>query len=539
MEKMDTARLGWNLGPEVVPTFGMWEASRAGVALPGNPFLDDRLTLDLTGPDGGAWEITGFCDAEDGSVDRVRFMPLVAGTYRGTLTWAHGGETHSQAVSLTAVDGGAPGLVQAEGEAFVFSGSGEPFVWNSTTAYMLPGLREDLALVALDRLAAHGINRIRMSLSPSRQADGGRWFEPQVTEREDFTFRYSPWPDAAPESQAEPQFDPERFNVALWQKYERLVVAAGERGIQVQVVFFTDAQEPMNYPFDRALEGTDPNETRYFRYGVARLAAYANVEWCVTNEWALYRSDAWVEIRGVELASWDPYGHLLSVHGHGHFPFLASPWCTHALYQVWDEHGSAAWVHDRRADQAVAGVSKPIVNEEFGYEDHYALTWGEGRQPPSRDAASRVRQAWEIMMAGGWCTTGESAKPGAGGWINGLNYGESALLTGHRHLMEFTRALEPLRSKPELGRVSGHAMCRSIPGELYAVYVFGGGSSVLKLDAEAAYDVDAFDPRTGEWTPLVRGEVLIRDPYAGPGWVAPAVPYGETRAFLVRASGRA
>lgn len=502
---------------------------------PGNPFTDCLLKLTVTAPDGREFQIDGFCDAVDGSVFAVRYLPMTAGRHHLAFEFRTLDEVQTWRDDLAVADHGASGIVQAREEQFVYSASGDPFLWNSTTTYLLPGLAPPLAIKALDRLADHGINRIRVSLTATRQADGGRWFEPQVKERSDFTFRYGPWPDANPDSVTEPQWDLARFNVDYWHRFEAILAHAQHRGIQVQVIFYTDAQEPQNYPFDRSLIGDDSDELRYFDTAVARLAAFANVEWCITNEWALYRPDAWVEVMGQRLALKDPYGHLLSVHGHGHFPFLASPWSTHALYQVWDEHGGYDWTQARRRDQEALGVTKPIVNEEFGYEDHYAGPWGESRRPPARNVETRARLAWEIAMAGGWCTTGESAASGLGGWINGLNEGDSTLFRRHQYLQMFLARIDLARAHPEAGRVSGHAYCRSIPGELYAVYLYGGGTTVLKLDTPGRWDVTEFDPATGMWTPLVSAQALVRDASAGPGWVSPFVPFGDTRAYLIQA----
>ena len=118
------------------------------------------------------------------------------------------------------------------------------------------------------------------------------------------------------------------YDYSYWAKFERILLHARELGIIVQVVFFTDAQEAQNYPFNDLPEA----ELRYYDYALARLGALSNVEWCVTNEWALFKPNEWVEEIGQYLADHDPYDHILSVHGHGHFPFKHSSWCTHDIY---------------------------------------------------------------------------------------------------------------------------------------------------------------------------------------------------------------
>lgn len=482
----------------------------------------------VTDPSGRELRLSAFQDAEDGTTARTRIMPTGQGQHHVGVKLR--GQVVGEA-TFHAQDEGRKGVLRARDDSFVWSGTGEPFFWNATTSYLLAGLEESVAKRAIDRLAEYGVNRLRVALCPTRQKDGGRWMEAQVTEREDFTFCYGPWVAGNPSDPLDPQYDVEHFDLDHWRKFERLVDHARLRDVVVQVIFFVDAQEPQNYPFDRDKLGDDPWEQRYYEYAVARLAGFSNVEWCITNEWALFRPDEWVEAVGAHLRQADPYGHLISVHGHGHFPFAQSDWCTHQLYQVWDEHGAHDWALARRAEQATV---KPIVNDEFGYEDHYSYPWGEGRVYPARNAESRARLAWEMVMGGVWPTTGETAKSGDGGWINGWVDGPSNVFELHAHLLAFFQAFEWWKTQPHDELVSGHAYCRAEVGRQYAVYVYGGGSCSLMLPPGGKWSVESFDPATGAWARLKDDAPLERQP-GWPGYVCPHVPFGETRAFLVRA----
>jgi hypothetical protein len=117
-------------------------------------------------------------------------------------------------------------------------------------------------------------------------------------------------------------------------------------------------------------------EQLYYRYTCARLASFANLMWDVTNEYQLFRDEAWVNRMGAFLKECDPYDRLASVHGHGKFPFRASRWADFAMYQSWDEHGGYRFMLKNRREQAAAGRPMPQVNEEYGYEDHYPYPWG-------------------------------------------------------------------------------------------------------------------------------------------------------------------
>ena len=65
----------------------------ASVATPDvrNPFTDAALTGTLETADGSRhWNVEGFADSNDGSVYRIRFMPIVAGDLKYTITYSQG-----------------------------------------------------------------------------------------------------------------------------------------------------------------------------------------------------------------------------------------------------------------------------------------------------------------------------------------------------------------------------------------------------------------------------------------------------------------
>jgi hypothetical protein len=470
--------------PAEAPIFGVFEAT-IEIGLPiEDPFRRVSLQVEATLPSGRLLKIDGFCDSADGSVFRFRIMPTEIGDVRFSATWRIDEQEATFEGAFRAVQSSSHGMLEVNPDRphhFRWSHSHAPFFWNATTCYMLAGLEPSLARSALERLHSYEINRIRVSLSPSRQKDGGRWSEAQVKPRDGFTFFYGPWPSLYPDQHENPGWDVTRFQVAYWRTYESLLKLAGELGINVQVVFFTDAQEAPNYPFPRDQFGDNEDERRYYRYAVARLACFSNVEWCVTNEWRLFRPDEWVEEIGAYLAELDPYGHLTSVHGHEVFPFRASPWVTHALYQLWDEGGGYAGMSAQREAQDATGFPKPVINDEFGYEDHeptYA-----GATPTSRDWKSRLRIAWEIAMAGCYCTTGESPRDGVGGWINGLCVKPSPMLEGHLVLKRFFQSFDwqALTPDPSLGE---GCYVLSEKNAQYVVFFPAGADATVKFDVE-------------------------------------------------------
>lgn len=89
---------------------------------------------------------------------------------------------------------------------------------------------------------------------------------------------------------------------------------------------------------------------------------------------------------GTLVKQYDPYDHLVSIHGHVDFRFQKSPWVDFAMYQKWDERGGYHYMLCNRRMQEQTGRIIPQVNEEYGYESHYPTRWGGNRRPPARIA---------------------------------------------------------------------------------------------------------------------------------------------------------
>jgi hypothetical protein len=479
--------------------------------LPANPFTDVEVRGTFARVGDVATAVDGFCDSDDGSVHRIRFMPHQAGACVYTVTYRHGNTLATHSGQFKTQDAGRGGLIQVDPAYpfhFIYSGTREHYFYNSTTAYALAGLREDVMLNAIDRLGALGVNRMRCAVYGARVPSGETWWEP-VYNSDEFQFLMNPWPAKNPDSVDDPGFDVSRFNVAHWQKFEALLKRAREYGIQVSVIFYVDGQRPPTmYPFRES--GGGPDEQRYYRYAAARFAAFSNVMWDVSNEYRLFRDEAWAEAMGTFLKSCDPYGHLMTVHGHSDFRFRASAWADYALFQSWDEHGGYAFMLKNRAEQLATGRPMPQVNEEYGYEDHYPQGWGEARNKPARSADNRRKLAWEMTMAGCYQTTGEYAGNGLGGWVNGRGDDSMTMLHGYARMMEFFTAFEWWKLEPRPDLADG-AMCLAEPGERYVAYLPQGGSVTLSLNGRA-FIARWFNPRTGDYTTAIN---------EGKTWAAP------------------
>lgn len=474
-----------------------------------DPFRAVSVTGTFGRPGEEPRQIIGFCDTQDGSVHRIRFMPVVPGEYDYTISVQWPGGDASTSGTFEAVNAGRKGLLTVDPEHlyhFLWSGSREHFFWNATTAYFMAGCSDAVIADSIDRLAGKQVNRIRTALNSCRVAGGEAWKE-AVYPNEDFTFVYGPWLAARPEAVGDPGWDVTRFDVAFWQKYERLIVRARERDMVVSVIFFIDGYRPGAYPFDMTKTsehyGLDEDEVRYYQYAAARLAAYSNVEWCITNEWHIFRPKTWVRAIGARLSKMDPYGHLMSVHGDEEFSFRVDPWAEpfadFAAYQAWDAGGGYEYMMENRRLTARSKRLIPQVNEEYCYEGHTP----DGLAPPKRSADSRRRIAWEISMAGCYQTTGESTKNGLGGWLNGRGDDSMTMLDLYAHMKGFFESFPWWRLEPRPDLAQG-AMCLAEEGVRYIVYfpVYfpDGGTPVPEITRpRGEYTRRWFNPRCGTY----------------------------------------
>ena len=470
-----------------------------------NPFTEVTVEGAFAPKGGKPLAVDGFCDLADGRTFRIRFMPSQPGAYEYTVKYREGGFEKTHQGVFEATEGKRKGVVRVDPEFpwhFQWEGSKERYFWNGTTTYWLAGWDDETIRQAIDRLDRLKVTRVRAALN-GRVQDGRAWFE-NVFPTDKFSFRLEPWVAKDTANLKQPGFDVTRFNVAFWQKYERLLRQAWTKDMVVSVIFYVDGARPGVDPFGKTNMG-GADEQRYYRYAVARLGAFANVMWDVANEYRHFREDAWAEKMGAFVKHCDPYDHLTSTHGHGDFHFRQSPWADFAMYQSWDEWGGYDFMLKNRQEQEKTGRIMPQVNEEYGYEDHYPQGWGENRKAPARSAETRARLAWEIYLAGGYQTTGERADRGTGwgpdtggGWINGRGDDTMTMLELYGHMYDFFTSVTWWKLLPDTNLVvsvqphpnakdkankPGRTFAaRNAEGDLAAVYVPNGGVVSLRDD---------------------------------------------------------
>jgi hypothetical protein len=137
------------------------------------------------------------------------------------------------------------------------------------------------------------------------------------------------------------------------------------------------------------------NDLRYLDYLVARIGAFRNVWWSLSNEYDLMKSkteeqwDAYFQYIQKE----DPYNHLRSIHNGIRWYDHSKPWVTHLSIQHQNMEEVAGF-RDR--------YQKPVLVDECSYEGNLPIGWG------SISAQKMVQRFWQGYSRGGYVTHGDS-----------------------------------------------------------------------------------------------------------------------------------
>lgn len=489
-----------------------------------NPFVDASLTGSFEDQSGSRrWSVQGFCDSSDGSVFRIRFMPPSAGNYKYSITYRQGQFEKTTNGDFQAIDAHRRGLLRVDPQHpwhFVWEGTGEHFFFNGTTAYWLVAWKDERVIhYSLDRLHRLKINRLRVSLSGRTNKYYG---EPVMSDQNWSVMFLTPWVAEHPDDFTHPGDDYTRFDAAYWQKFERMLKFARERDMNISVVL--QMGDSKIYPG----AGSD-DERRFLEYAVARLGAFSNITWDLGDDLNFFRDDRWTHEIGTRLEQWDPYKHLATSHPteivHQD---RASGWFGFTSYQEWSRDQHRLMLESRKLQQQ-AGRIIPQTNEEYGYEDHYPL-WA---LPNSESADILRRTAWDIVMAGGYQTAGETARRGTnvwpdsgGGWMNGRGDDTMTMFLSYGHMVDFMTSFEWWKTDPHDELVNNGDYCLAEPGRLYAVYLPHGGNVSIQLQP-GTYQASWFNPFTGEMIELPS--------VSSSAWTSPQAPNRDDWALLLRA----
>lgn len=487
-----------------------------------NPFTDVLVSGTFEPATGGnERHVNGFCDAPDGSVYKIRFMPPAAGRYKYSITYREGALKRDFAGTFRATDGHRKGPLRIDPQYrwhFIWEGTGEHYFFNGTTAYWLTGWKDERIIRnSIDRLHRLKVNRIRVTVA----GRSNLFFGEPVMIGDNYSNLPTPWVAERPNDFTHPGFDYTRFYIPFWQKFERMLKYARDRGVIISVVF--DMNDNKVHP----AAGSE-DERRFLRYAVTRFSAFSNVTWDLGDDLDGYRDDKWTHETGTLVEQWDPYHHLATSH-----PMKTihqdrgSEWFGFTSYQDWSRHQHALMLASREL-QRKAGRIIPQTNEEYGYEDHYPL-WA----APGSDSADVLRRtAWDIVMAGGYQTAGETCRRGTniypdtgGGWMNGRGDDTMTMFLGYGHMVDFITSFEWWKTEPHDELVNNGNYCLAEPGKIYAIYLPKSGNVTVKLEP-GEYDATWVSALSGEKVPLPIAK--------GPLWTSPEAPDRNDWALLLQ-----
>jgi len=317
------------------------------------------------------------------------------------------------------------------------------------------------------------------------------------------------WPYVAPKDKSEAfnesHFD--RFDVSKLAQWNILFDHMQSKGILLHMV----TQETEN---ERML---DDGNTEFFRqlyYSelIARFGHHPALIWNLGEE---NGPSSWMKSgqshqQRKDMASFfeenDPYHHVVLLHSHAapdDIEYTFTPLLGHKpldgmslqVDNAWDVYESTKTWHKR---SAAAGNEWLITLDEIG-------TWYNGALPDDIDPDhDELRQhvLWGHLLAGGagveWFFGGRfhSNDVTTEDWRTRHN-----LWTQTRHALEFFEDYLPYWKMGDCGgTMTRHDVyCLGIPGEIYAFYMPGRGSSMLTLpeNDSGGYTVSWFDPKAG------------------------------------------
>lgn len=193
------------------------------------------------------------------------------------------------------------------------------------------------------------------------------------------------------------------------------------------------------HPYDRwgFSRMTKEQDELYWKYVLARFAAYRNIWWSLANEYDLleYKTAADWERYADLICSGDPYRHLRSIHNCRSFYDHNRPWITHCSIQRQDLYKSAELVDEWREK-----YKKPVVMDEMAYEGNLQYGWG------NITGEELTRRFWETVCRGGYPGHGETFLDQG----NDLWWSHGGVLRGESH-KRFQLLLEILHETPGIG----------------------------------------------------------------------------------------
>lgn len=376
--------------PKTVEKWDVFEFAAPG-RQEGNPFVDYDIQGVFQNPNETV-TADGFYDGD--GVYKVRFMPSFEGDYTFTVSGSFSDEVYTGTFTVTPAAAGNHGPVRVANTFHFAYEDGTPYYPVGTTCYVWTHQPQELQQKTLDELRKGYFNKIRFCVFPKHY---------DFNFRDPITFPYEGTPcdnsgltkfnfnDYLP-SNPENKWDFHRFNPEHFRLFENRIRDLRDMGIEADLIIM--------HPYDRwgFSEMDEECDDLYWKYVIARFAAYRNVWWSLANEWEFLKKKTvrdWERYADI-LCKKDPYHHLRSIHNAYSLYDYSRPWITHCCVQLQEFQPLEKIPQWRELYQ------KPIVVDELRYEGNIEHDWG------NITGQEMVRRFWEITLRGAYAGHGET-----------------------------------------------------------------------------------------------------------------------------------
>lgn len=369
---------------EPVERWGLFETTFSGPQS-GRPFVDVQLTADFRHRN-RPLTTNGFYDGD--GIYRIRFMPDLQGEW-SFITRSNVPDLDGKTGRFICIDPSPAnhGPVIVQDSRHLAYTDGSPHNSFGTTCYAWANQSADLEARTVQSLKNSPFNKVRMCILPTEQSAIRIPFDAGADGKPDFS----------------------RFNIDFFRNLDQQIAALGDLGIEADLILF--------HPYDHlGYQKMSAEEShRYLHYVVARLSAYRNVWWSISNEFDLVKNKSmsdWDEYFRV-VQSADPHHHLRSIHYSRYFYDYSKSWVTHLSLQSDDFTKTAEWL---------AEYQKPIIFDECKYEGNIARRWG------NLTGHEMMRRFWLGVTSGAYVGHSETySDPNGVAWTSkgGALLGES------------------------------------------------------------------------------------------------------------------
>ncbi len=450
-----------------------------------NPF-DTTFSAEVTGPQGTSFVLPGFFDGN--GTWKVRVAPTAEGAW-SLKTKSDLPALDGKTAAFTCIKNADPNI---HGVLRVDTEHPHHFVYQDGTRFFMQAYEYDwlwaldtgkpnipTVEASLDLLLEHGFNYVILNT----YAHDTGWRKGK-TGPDDF----GPAPMYAWAGSNDAP-DHTRMNVDFWQHYDKIMNALLRRGMQAHI-FIKVYNKAVNWPAKDS-----PEEQMFFRWLMARYAAYPNVIWDFSkeahNEKDLAYKQRWLTF----IRATDPYKHLVTVHDDdvandsGAYDELTDFRTDqhHKSQKGATDHQTILLQRNRRA-WPVANVESDYECGPLGLEDK---TYGQ-----AMTAEATTRTLWSIAMAGGYIayyytyTAWDVIRP----------LDAPTGYTYMKHFGDFWRGTEYWKLAPTDSLVN-HGWCLAQPANEYVVYQETAQPFTLDIaGADSTLSGEWFNVFTGQRT---------------------------------------